>query len=181
MTRKLLLVCLGVGVLFAPSLAQVTIRPKPVNAVRVLCAANVAASAAADTTENVLLTCPLAANTLGTNGTLRVWMLWAYTNGANNKTFRVRLGGASGTQFLNVSATTTATASILVMIANRNAANAQIGWTTAQAGGLGTSASAVTTGTVDTAADSSVVISCQKATAGDTCTLERALIEVVVP
>jgi len=180
MTRKLLLIGLGVGVLFAPSLAQVTIRPKPVNAVRVLCASAVAVSAAADTTENVLATCTVPANALGLSGTLRITTTWAYTNSANTKTLRVRYSGAAGTAFTSLAPTTTASAYLLTLITNRNATNAQIGGALSTGLGFSASSGVAVTASVVTTADTTVVITGQKTVSGETLTLDRYLVELIV-
>jgi hypothetical protein len=175
--KRLLVVLLGVGVL--ASLAQVTIRPSLRSSVRVLCNTTVAVTAPADTAENTLGTCTVPANAMGPNGSLRVWTTWTLTSSANVKTFRVRFSGAAGTQFLQTTATTSAAAQFLTVISNRNATNAQIGGLTG--GTVGITGIAHTTATVDTTAETSIVVIGVKATAGETLTLERLLVELIVP
>ena len=75
----------------------------------------------------------LPAGAMGPNGVLRITTLWSYTNSANNKTLRVRLGGLSGTAF---QANVVTASNIGVMqrtIQNRNSQASQIGFNAANA------------------------------------------------
>lgn len=150
--------------------------------VRILGSSAVLATAPADTNENILATVNIAAGEMGLNGILRVTTLWTFTNSANAKNLRWRLGGIGGTAFLDATQTTTATYSDRRDIQNRGAANSQVGWAaTATAGGAGASTSAVTTGAIDTSAATTIVITGLKASAGETITLERYLVELLLP
>jgi len=88
---------------------------------RLLLASGVAVACPADTTEDILATIPLPGEIMGPNGIIFLESFWSYTNSANNKTLRARLGGAAGTQFLNFVATTSATFRDRRMIVNRGA------------------------------------------------------------
>jgi hypothetical protein len=126
-----------------------------------------------NTNETALATISIPGGAMGLNGGLLIYTTWTYTNSGNNKTLRVRFGGASGTQYLASTTTTTATLSDFRKIRNRNSASAQIGNTAGGAGStFGTTASAVTTSSVDTTAAVDLVISAQLASAGETITLE---------
>jgi hypothetical protein len=133
-------------------------------------------SGPANTSENVLVTIPLPGGALGKNGTIELDTLWSYTNNANTKTMRTRLGGIGGTIFQSVAATTTASSRSLAAIHNRNSESSQGGPTAAV--GFGTSTSAITTSAINTAADTSLVITAQKGVAGDTLTLERYVVRL---
>ena len=148
-------------------------------AVKPLCASGAAVSAPADTSEDILATCTVPANTLGANGSLRVWTLFSTTNSANAKNVRVRYSGAAGTQFLVVTMTTSTTLQHMALITNRGATNSQVGYANGQP--FSTSTTAVATSAVDTTAATDVVVTCQKASAGETCTLERYVVELIVP
>jgi hypothetical protein len=137
-----------------------------------------AVSCAADTAENVLATITVPAGAMGPNGTIRVWTSWSYTNGANNKVLRVRFGGGAGTSYLGFTATTTAGARFFTEISNRNATNSQFGGIGAS-GSFGASTNTYSTSAVDTTAATTIVISGTKASAGDTLTLERYLVELL--
>ena len=163
----------------AALLTQVVVAPKAPQAVRILCKSGTAVSAPADTNEDTLATCTVPANTLGASGSLRVWTLFTTTNSANNKNIRVRYSGAAGTQFMVVTVTTATTLHNVTEITNRDATNSQVGYANGQP--FSTSTTAVATASVDTTADTSVVITCQKASAGEVCTLERYLVEVIKP
>lgn len=149
----------------------------------ILCRSAVAVNAPAnDTNENTLATCTVPAGAMGANGVLRIWHVWSVTNSGNNKTWRVRFSGASGTQYFSHAVTTIGTGSAVTMIANRGATGSQAGPTQgggANGTGLGDIASTIATSSVDTTAATSVVISCQKATGSETCTLESFLVELM--
>jgi hypothetical protein len=141
----------------------------------------VAVSAPADTTEDTLATIAIPAGTFGSNGCLRILTFWTVTNNVNVKTARLRFSGASGTQYTNINLASNATFQCMTIIANRGATNSQVGSGSGQpVGGFGTTGAAnVTTSAVDTTAATTLVITAQKATAGDTMTLEGYLVEYI--
>lgn len=149
-------------------------------AARILGASAVAVSGGADTNENILATVTIPAGAMGLNGILRVHTMWTVTNSANNKILRVRFGGIGGTAYLGQTLTTSLTATDLRWIANRGAANSQIGPQSGLAQ-LGSSTSAHQTSAIDTAAATTLVITGQKASAGETLTLESYLVELILP
>ncbi len=155
----------------------VVINARPV---RVLGTSVAAVSGSADTNENTLATVVLPAGAMGLNGLVRVQTLWTLTNSANNKTLRVKFGGSS---FLDVTLTTVASFADQRVIQNRNSVSSQIGKPTGNmaAGGWGTASSAVTTASIDTSAAVTILITGQKASAGETLTLESYLIELITP
>jgi hypothetical protein len=137
-----------------------------------LSASSVAASGAADTNENTLATVAVAGNLLGANGKLRITFLFTVTNSANNKTLRVRFGG---TQFFGVVLTTSASYVFQFEIGNRGATNSQVSGPSS----WGANTAAVTTGAIDTTASQNLTITGQKASAGETITLEGYTVEVI--
>ena len=139
----------------------------------------VAVSNTAVTTEETLATIAVPANALGPNGRLRITTLWTMTNSANAKTPRVRFSGAAGTQYANFALTTSAGYHDQIVIANRNATNSQVGPSSVINGHFGNGSGAPTTSAVDTTAATSVVISGQKALAGEVLTLESYLVELM--
>jgi hypothetical protein len=146
---------------------------------QVLAASAVAVSHTVSTTETALATIQIPANTLGANGILRVTTLWTITNSANDKTLRARLAGLVGTAYLEVVLTTQASYRDQRQIANRNAANSQIGGSFSALGGFGNSGNANVTSAVDTTANQDLVISGQLETGSETITLEAYLVEVL--
>lgn len=149
---------------------------------RLLGVSGASATAAADTAENVLATVTIPAGVMGVNGALRVKTLWSFTNSANNKNLRARLGGISGTALLDATQTTTATYQDRREIHNRNSQSSQVAWAaSATAGGGGASATAVLTASVDTSVATTLVITGQKASAGETLTLEAYAVELLRP
>jgi len=150
---------------------------RPAKSPFVLAQAVVNASCAANTTENVLATITVPANTLGLNGSVEILATWAMTNSANNKTTRVRFSGAAGTEFQNRIITTQASSQQLTSISNSGAANSQRGMGVGSTG-IGETTNAVVVGSVDTTADTTIVLSGQKALAGETLTLVKYRVTV---
>jgi hypothetical protein len=151
----------------------------PLNRSVVLAASAVAVVTPADATEDVLATITVPANAMGANGVLRITAVFSGTNNVNSKLCNVRYSGAGGTLYAqaNISSNKFRTQ---VQIANRNATNSQAGFD-ASGGGFGLSAAAIATSAVDTTASTTIVITGQKAVAGDTLTLESYLVELIIP
>lgn len=140
----------------------------------------VAVSAPVDTSEDILASIAIPANTIGASGLLRLAALLSFTNNANAKTVRVRLGGLTGTVlFTSGGLTNLAGLQLNCTFWNRSVPNVQV----ASASGLTTGnlvvGAAQATALIDTRIDQTLVITGQKATAGDTCTLESYLAEVI--
>lgn len=148
--------------------------------VRILAQSAAGVSGAADANENTLATVTVPGGALGLNGRLRVTALFTVTNSVNNKVLRVRFSGISGTIYHTVTLTTNASYKVEADIANRGATNSQVGGMASIGGGWGTSGSAVITSAVDTTADTTLLITGQKVTAGETLTLESYLVELIV-
>lgn len=148
----------------------------------ILARSAVAVSCPADTTEDVLATIAIPAGAMGINGAIRGKLLFAVTNSANAKAVRIRFGGSAGTNYYSSNnSLTTVTGAWYAdfWIANRGAANSQVGGVhPALALGIGTVAADKVTSAVDTTAATSLVISGQKVSAGDTLTLESYLVEL---
>ena len=150
---------------------------RPTKAPYVLAQAVVNASCAANTTENVLATITVPANTLGLTGSVEILATWAMTNSVNNKTTRVRFSGPAGTEFQNRIITTQASSQQLTSISNSGAANSQRGMGVGSTG-IGETTNAIVSGVVDTTVDTTIVISGQKASSGETLTLVKYRIVV---
>lgn len=132
-----------------------------------------AVSVGAVTTEAVLATISFAGGELGPNGYIQVIPHFSCTNNANVKTGFVRLGGAAGTQYMSTTLTSLAGVVRYVSIFNNNSQSAQKSPSPAGQGvGFGTFSSVGVTSTVNTASAWDLVISAQKANAGDTLKLE---------
>lgn len=144
---------------------------------RVLAASGVLNSHTGTTGEVALATVSLPGGELGPNGILRITAVFSYTNNANIKTFRFRLGGVSGTEFLNFNQTTSSGFMTQRIIQNRNSQSSQIGAPLAIVNSWGPGVTPPT-GTIDTSTAQDIVISAQLANAADTVTLESYVIEV---
>lgn len=141
----------------------------------------VAVSHTGNTDETVFATIPIAAGLMSANAILRVTTLWSYTNSGNAKTGRIRLGGVSGTQFLSVGHTTSASFSDSRLIRNRGVTNSQVGTGAGTTVTAGATTAVPTTATVDMSVAQDLVLSGQLASAGETITLEAYTVELLVP
>jgi hypothetical protein len=137
-----------------------------------LAASAVAIPLTGTTNETALATIPIPAGAMGLNGGLLISSLWSFTNSANVKTLRQRLGGMAGTAFLSTSPTTNATLCDLRHIRNRNSAASQCGSLSGSAP-FGLTSNAIVAGAIDTSVPQDFVITGQLASAGETITLER--------
>lgn len=150
----------------------------PVGIAYVLGQSAVGVSVGNVTTEAVLATVTIPAGIMGRNGRLIIHSNWTMTNGANDKTMRIRLGGVSGTAFLQSLQTTQATYSDVRWIANRNSFASQVG-TVLAVSPLAVSTSALITGTIDTSAETTLVFTGQKESGSDTLTLESYCVQLL--
>lgn len=153
----------------------------PKSSAIVLGGSSVAATLTGSTSETPLATVTIPAGAMGTNGILRIFHMWSMPGGgANDKIYRIRLGGISGTIFASSFVTTNLSFSGFIHIGNRGAANSQIGkpqfeWS------FGESSSALMTGSVDTSAAQDLVLSGQLESGADTMYLEHYLVELIRP
>jgi hypothetical protein len=143
--------------------------------VSVLARSGVAVSAGADTNENTLATITVPAGAMGDSGSVRVTCVFSYTNSGNSKTLRVKFGGVT---YASQGATTTAIQSFIVGISNRTNAT-QVGWFPINPNQLSGQSGSPITSSVDTTAAVTILITGQKATAGETLTLERYSVELL--
>jgi hypothetical protein len=129
------------------------------------------------TTEYAFATLNVPAYTLGANGLIRIKGRVLCTNNANAKTLRVRFGGISGTVVFSAAMASASYVSFSCEIGNTNT-NAQctVGDYTKDATPVAANA---TTSALDTTSSQSVVISGQKATAGDTLILLNYCVDIV--
>ena len=146
------------------------------NQAYVLAKSAVAINTPADTTEDTLVTVTLPA--LGVNSEVIIESYWSINNNANTKTPRVKIGG--GTIGLGVGLTSQVAVVAQSRFFNRNALNSQLRWSNVAY--LSGTSGLDTNGTlgIDTSTPQNVTLTCQKAVAGDTCTLEGYLI-IVIP
>lgn len=146
----------------------------------ILAQSGVASSVTGTTSETALATITIPANAMGANGAVRIWTAWNWTNNGNSKTPRTRFGGAGGTIYSSNTLTTSQSVQDVKIIQNRNNTGSQVGSSTTL-GGFSNSSVATVTSSVDTTADVDIVISGQLANSADTLTLERYLVELLVP
>lgn len=129
------------------------------------------------TAETTLANLVVPGNSIGAHGAMRIHVLLTHTNNANNKTIKVKFGGAILNTIVDAS---TATLNLEMYTANRGTTNSQVSQP-AGANSFGVSATAVVTAAVDTTKDQPLLITCQLATSTDSCQLERFSVEILNP
>jgi hypothetical protein len=133
-------------------------------------------SGAADTNENTLATIAVPA-AIGIHAGVRITCAFTFTSSANNKTVRVRWGG---TQISGAVYTTTTGAHGIAIVTNKGVANSQT-----STGILFSDSNAVAvnraTPAIDTASAVNITITGQKASAGETLTLNSYTVELLKP
>lgn len=144
----------------------------------VLAASAVQVPHTGDTNETALATITVPGGAMGANGILRVTTLHSFTNGADDKTLRVRFSGISGTAYGSWLTTATATLRAQCQINNRNAENSQAG-ATGGLTGFGPSTGALTTSAVDTTVATTIVITGQLENGANAINLESYLVELL--
>lgn len=160
----------------SPALVTPTINGRSV--VEIVCQSGVSASGVADTNENAAYTCAIPANSVGANGRIRYVYHVTKASSGNTCTARVRLGGIGGTVLHTFSVSTNVPIILEGQIAARNSTTSQI--TTPRsfsAGGAVSAAHATSTAALTSAQD--LVLSLQRGSAGEACTLESALVEIM--
>lgn len=145
---------------------------------RIINQSAVAVTAPANTNETVLETITVPGGVMGPNGSIRITSIWSFTNNINAKTPRLRIGGAGGTVVWAPSAASIAVLTGHRYIFNRGVQGSQVAGPI-DVNGYGTSTGALVTAVIDTSQSFDLVLSGQKATAGDTLTLEGYSVEVL--
>lgn len=133
------------------------------------------------TTETTLVTYTLPANTLKTNGILRIITLWSCNSSANAHTARVRFGGTGGVIYSQDALTSRQSGQGITFIRASNATFAQKAFTGSlfSNSSFASSASTLTTSTENTTANVDIIISGQLANTADNLTLEGYTIELL--
>jgi hypothetical protein len=146
--------------------------PAVTKPVEVLSSSAVAASCALTAVDEVLGSFTVRAGIIGVNSIIQIEPLWTFTNSANNKILKVRIGGVT---VYSATRTTSVKEAPLIVLANRNSLASQIqpydnAYVTADAG-------APATYTINFANLVTVDIIGQRANSSDTLKLEyfRAL------
>jgi len=145
----------------------------PVGGELVVAQSAASSSVTGTVSETTLATYTIPGGMVHANGCFEINMLYTYTNSANNKTIRVRLGGISGTIYYTPIVTTTASAQGFCIIRCANSVSSQKGFGPGTGGisGFGNVATALTTSSVNLNSNSDIVITGQLANSGETITL----------
>jgi hypothetical protein len=145
---------------------------------RVLAASAVAVPLTGSTSETILATITIPAGALGPNGILRITTLETNNNNANAKTLRYRLGGIGGTEFLTYAASTNVTFHTVRSIQNRGSQALQVGPPAGLSNVMAPTTTAPATATIDTSAETTLVITGQLGVGTDNMSLESYVVEV---
>ncbi|MDX1950187.1 MAG: DUF2793 domain-containing protein [Rickettsiales bacterium] len=137
----------------------------------------VAISVGAVTTEQILATILLPANSMGANGRVEIETTWSLNNNSNIKTPRVRFGGISGTIFFSANLTTSLSSRTTSVICNRNNISSQISGAGA-AINFGSSITALVSSSINTGNNVDILITGQKANSADELTLESYIVKL---
>lgn len=144
----------------------------------VIASSALATSVTGTTTETVLGTITIPAGAMGANGWIRATALWSFTSSANNKSLRIRLGGASGTVYQNITATATLSSMTQRLIMNRNSLSSQVGAAIASANSFGLQSGTLPTSTINTGVAQDLVFTGQLTNTSEFITLEGYTIEL---
>lgn len=125
----------------------------------------------------MLVTVNLDPTLLGPNSRLKVRFNITNTNNANVKTFRVRLGGLTGTAMASFATTSLAGVFGEVEMVLNGLQQAETAWGVAYNAAPAILFSANATATIDVTAPQALVLTSQKATGGDTFTLVSYSVE----
>lgn len=141
----------------------------------VLAASGAAVSTTGDTTENTLAAVTIPGGSMGANGMVRVYTRWTITNSGNAKTLRVKFGAFTAMQRADVSI---ASSEKITIIMNRNSVSSQSSAANT-ATNFTTSISTNQTGSVNSAADVTLLITGQNTLGSETITLESYYVEII--
>lgn len=131
------------------------------------------------TIETALATYTLPGNTMGPNDALLFLPFWSFTNGADDKTLKVRAGGIGGTAISSNLLTTNQILQTFVLWRAANSMTSQKGFNAGSQSGLGASTGGVTTTTLNMANDQDFVFTGQLENGADTLNLQGYLIALL--
>jgi hypothetical protein len=141
-----------------------------------LAASAVQSSNTGNINETTLASVALPAGAVGPNGILRIFSLWSFTNNANSKTPRVKIGSANN--LFNAVQTSVACLQLMSVIRNRNDQAVQVGQARnlAAAGG---STQAIASFTIDMSSSQTIDFTGQLTNVADVIALEAYSIELL--
>lgn len=122
------------------------------------------------TNETELASITVPGGLMGPNGVIEIYHVCIYTNSANNKNIKIRIGGSSGVALSALTLTTTDNNAKIFWIRNANSTSAQKGPSSGLTSGVGSGTGAGVTSAVDTSASFDIVFSLQLANSGETGT-----------
>lgn len=132
------------------------------------------------TAETVLASATIPGGKMGANGKLRISIIGQHTNDAHNKYWRVRLGGAGGTAFLDVLGQNDDCVHAAVEIQAKNSQALQVGYIASAASSFGIATGSPATASQDMTADKDLVITGELANdSADSMTLQSYTIEFI--
>ena len=149
----------------------------PVGGAVTLAASGAAVANTGNTTENTVATVTIPAGIMGANGVIEVIPLWDFSNNSNTKTMKVKFGGGL---VYSIATTTTTSCQMMYIVRNANSASAQIAQASSGSTGMGSVASALLTGAINTSAATTITLTAQCNTSGsDTITLRGYIVRLI--
>lgn len=168
----------GETVLFTPDGTYFTVSfTAGVPATRIILANNTQLSNTGSTTENLVYTGTIPANSIGVNGSFHITVLYSATNNANVKTARLKFNGST---IVTAALTSTGSLNGYTIIRNRNSLTSQVSGNAGSNANIGfnvTTSGGVMTYTFDTGVAITFTITLQNANAGDATGIEA--VEVI--
>jgi len=152
--------------------------PGPNRSPIVIAQSAVAVTAPLDTAENILATVTIPAGLMGVNSSLRINVMFSWTNSANIKMPRIRLGGIGGTAFLAITAGSgSSVLQTVTLIRNVNSLSVQKGYPSSVGTTNGYSTATLVSGAINTGAAQDLVFTGTKATGAESFILESYCVE----
>ena len=126
--------------------------------------------------ETTLTTVSIPADIMGANGAIELLPLYDYTNSANTKTLKAKFGGGL---VYSIATTTTTSCQMQYIVRNANSKSAQVAQASSGSAGMGAVASALLTGSINTANAVSLTITGQLANSGETINLRGYIVRLI--
>jgi hypothetical protein len=139
----------------------------------------IAVTVSATTAEEELANITVPANLLGINGYLKIRMIFNVTNGVDDKIVRLRYSTITGTAVFGYISTTVDYIVVDATLFNRNLTNSQITTAIATVNTPAVVPPVSVTSAIDTTVDTTLVITGQKETAGNTLIMSSYFVELV--
>lgn len=145
-------------------------------AMRQILVDNVQHAHTGSTAETVVFTGTIPPNSIGVNGRFEIDALFSCNNSAGSKTIAIKLNGVT---VITAALTTSLSASVVATLRNRNSLTSQISYSNAVLNQQSATMAALTSYTLNTAADITITAVITLAVAGDNSALETITVKAI--